>query len=82
MNTAKTINLVAQTEDIETTTIGSLDTPSKPPQRVMRGTRLRYGLLLATALLSTWLAITVFNSIKQLNTEFDHIYAVVTSPPR
>ena len=82
MNTAKNMNLVAQTEDIETMTIGRLDTRPKPAQGVMRGTRLRYGLLLGTALLSTWLAITVLNSIKQLNTEFDHIYAVVTSPPR
>jgi hypothetical protein len=82
MNPAKAINIVAQTEDIETTTIRPLDILLRPAQGVMRGTRLRYGLLLGSVLLSAWLAITVLNSIKELNAEFDRIHAVVTLPVR
>ena len=82
MNTAEITHISAQTEDIETTTIGRLDALPKPAQSVMRGTRLRYGLLLGIALLSAWLAITVFSSIKELNAEFERIYAVVTLPVR
>lgn len=82
MNTAKVSNIVTETEDVETTTIRPLDTLLRPAQGIMRGTRLRYGLLLGIVLLSAWLAITAFSSIKELNTEFERIYAVVTLPVR
>lgn len=75
MNPAKVTNVVAQTEDVETTTIGALDTPPKHAQGVMCGTRLRYGLLLGIALLSAWLAITLLNSITEVSAEFDKIQA-------
>jgi len=80
MNTAEITNIVDQTEDVETTIIRPLDISPKAAQGVMRGTRLRYGLLLGIALLAAALAFVVLNLNKEINTQFDQIQANMASP--
>jgi hypothetical protein len=73
MNVLESTNSVAPADDIELTHIEEFAAPRRTERAAHGNSRARYVLLFGIALLSAWLASSVFNSINEINAEMDMI---------
>ena len=81
MNATHISRGLTQTE-IEPIAIEMVHATPKPTQVAMRGMGTHRILLLGILLLSAWMALATFASLKQINFQLDEIHAKLLAPVR